>query len=161
MSYLLVSNAIINTIIFLGLGVAVTIAIIIIAKKIADSQIRYSLKSCLLSNTEKNYYIALKNIIGDKFCVLPQINLASVINKDSQGFRSELFRNVDFGVFNQDFEPILLIEINDPTHLRDDRIERDKSVNKICKKAGIPLITFWVNDGIDENKMARIIYKYL
>ena len=59
--------------------------------------------------------------------VLPQVNLASVIDKKGDSnFRNELFRNIDFGVFNKDFKPLVLIEINDNTHFRKDRIERDK-----------------------------------
>ena len=54
-----------------------------------------------------------------------------------------LYRNIDFGIFNQNFEPLLLIEINDSTHNRPDRKERDKKVRNICENAGIKLITFY------------------
>ncbi|MFR8757078.1 MAG: DUF2726 domain-containing protein [Clostridium sp.] len=39
-----------------------------------------------------------------------------------------------------DYCPVFLIEINDQTHLAQERRERDRKVN-ICEEAGIPLIT--------------------
>ena len=33
------------------------------------------------------------------------VNLASIINKEGNGkYRSELFRNIDFGIFTKNFE---------------------------------------------------------
>ena len=104
----------------------------------------YFVKQRLLTQTELEYYEVIRSLISSQYVILPQINLASVIDKKGgSNFRSELFRNIDFGVFDGDLRPIFLIEINDNTHFRRDRKERDKKVNKICKKAGIPLVTFW------------------
>lgn len=117
---------------------------------------QYFVKERLLTPTEVRYYNVIRYIIGEKFLLLPQINLASVINKKGQSnFRSELFRNIDFGIFDLNFRPLILIEINDNTHLRKDRIARDKKVADICKRAGIPLVTFWVKDGINEDYIAK------
>lgn len=147
--------------VFIIAALAVSAAIIIAVKVIASKRVRYSLKSSYLTPTETKYYEALVRIAGDEFLVFPQINLAAVINKDSKGYRTELFRNADFGFFTRDFQPILLIEVNDSSHDRADRAERDKSVNKICKKAGLPLITFRTRDGVDENYMRKVVGKYL
>lgn len=117
---------------------------------------QYFVKERLLTPTEVKYYNVIRYIIGENFLLLPQINLASVINKKGQSnFRSELFRNIDFGIFDQNFRPLILIEINDNTHLRKDRVARDKKVADICKRAGIPLVTFWVKDGINEDYIAK------
>lgn len=49
---------------------------------------------------------------------LLQVNLASIISKDSnQRYQSELYRNVDYGIFSKDLTKLyLLIELNDSTH---------------------------------------------
>ena len=57
-------------------------------------------------------------------------------------YRGELFRNIDFIVTDLDYCPVFLIEINDQTHLAQERRERDRKVADICEEAGIPLITF-------------------
>ncbi|MBR4419849.1 MAG: DUF2726 domain-containing protein [Clostridia bacterium] len=122
-------------------------------------QPRYYVKECLLTPTELEYLQVIRALLGNDYLVLPQVNLASVIDKKGDSnFRNELFRNIDFGVFNKDFKPLVLIEINDNTHFRKDRIERDKKVASICKKAGIPLVTFWVKDGISVDNISSVLW---
>jgi len=148
--------------IVVGAALLVTIAIFIIVKVIARKKTpRYKLKPCLLTATEMKYYNALTAMFGNDYCVLPQINLASVIDKEDAGYRTELFRNVDFGLFDKALRPILLIEINDNTHMRKDRRLRDEKVHVICKKARIPLVTFWTKDGFDERSIYTTVKKYL
>lgn len=149
---------------FIAIGAAVIVAvtIFIIVKVLSKKKTPdYHLKDALLTQTEIAYYNIINAYFGEDYLVLPQINLASVIEKQGGGFQTELFRNADFGIFDFDFRPILLIEINDNTHLRRDRQERDQKVGVICKKAHIPLITFWVKDGIDREAIYKTIKKYL
>ena len=61
-------------------------------------------------------------------------------------YRNELYRNIDFGVFDKkDFTIKVLIELNDESHYRKDRKARDYKVKEICDKANIPLIKFWTD----------------
>lgn len=78
---------------------------------------------------------------------MPQVNLGAIINKDTnRRYRTELFRNIDFGIFTKDYSKILLlIEINDNSHNKKDRIRRDKKVDEIVNKANIRLIKFYSN----------------
>ena len=64
-------------------------------------------------------------------------------------------------MFDYNFKPILLIEINDNSHFRKDRIERDEKVAKILKKAKLPLLTLWVKDGIDPDEIYKKLSYYL
>lgn len=142
------------------IAVAIIVVLLLIARFLykKSKEADYFVKQRLLTQTELEYYEIIRSLISSQYVILPQINLASVIDKKGgSNFRNELFRNIDFGVFDGDLRPIFLIEINDNTHFRRDRKERDKKVNKICKKAGIPLVTFWVKDGIDVNDMARTL----
>ena len=153
-----------NSLLFIVIGVAVLLAALVVVALILAKKRqapRYRLKNSLLTRVEYEYYVIFDSYFGDDYRILPQINLASVIEKEGSGYRSELFRNVDFGVFDFNYRPILLIEINDSTHLRKDRISRDKKVNAICKKAHIPLVTFWTSDGIDKEAIYQKLKKYL
>lgn len=161
MNDLLISNEYFPLIAVVIIAIIITVIIILSAKILSQNRVRYEKKDCLLTELEKRYYREFCEIFGDRFIVLPQINLATVIDKVSPGFRTELFRNVDFGVFDHNLTPILLIEINDPSHNRDDRIARDENVKKICKKAGLPLITFWTKDGINRQVMLYEFRKYV
>ena len=79
--------------------------------------------------------------------VVPQVNLATIIQKVSNiPYQTELFRNIDYGIFDNNYEKILLlIELNDNTHNNGDRKYRDHKVREICNIANVKLITFYTN----------------
>lgn len=72
-------------------------------------------------------------------------------------YRLELFRVIDFGIFDQEYKLCVLVEINDPSHETPER-ERDKKVVEICKEAGIPLVTFWTYGVNPEYIRSRLRY---
>lgn len=107
----------------------------------------YSIKS-LMTKYEKYFYDILVDLKYElNIEVMPQVNLASIINKKGNyKYRNELFRNIDFGIFTKDYEKLLLlIEINDKTHNNYIRRNRDMKVDKIVNDAGIRLIKFYSN----------------
>lgn len=105
----------------------------------------YSQRSLMTPN-ELSFYNKLKEL-EIHFNIVPQVNLASIINKHSNDrYRTELFRNVDFGIFTKDYTKLLLlIELNDSSHKNISRRDRDLKVKKILNDAGIPLINFYSN----------------
>lgn len=104
------------------------------------------IKKPLMTNYEQKFYDKL-NYLSNEYLIVPQVNLASIIEKKSNiRFHTELFRNIDFGIFDKNTKEILLlIELNDKTHTYNIRKKRDKSVRNICAEAGIKLITFYTS----------------
>ena len=104
-------------------------------------------KKELLTEYEKYFYNIINNNFGNDYVIMPQVNLASVVNKIKdfpKQYQNELYRNIDFGIFTKNtLSPLLLIEINDKTHEQKERQDRDKKVRDICYKANIKLITFY------------------
>ena len=99
-------------------------------------------KKVFMTKCELDFYNKIKEL-ELYYRIVPQVNLASIIDKIGNGYRNELFRNIDFAIFDQDYQNILLlIELNDNTHNNNDRKDRDLRVKKICSDAGIKLITF-------------------
>lgn len=122
----------------------------------------YVSKQCIMSECEKEFYLAFKEAIGEKYIIHPQINLASLIKKEGDfRYQNELFRNIDFGIFDTEYNIMLLIEINDRTHEQRERIERDQKVRDICEKAEIKLITFWTKYGINSEYIKKRLGEYL
>lgn len=68
---------------------------------------------------------------------------------DNARLHNELFRNVDFLITDVEYQPKIIIEINDQSHLTAERKERDEKVKKICEKAGIPILKLWTSYGIN------------
>ena len=67
-----------------------------------DEKPTYSSKASLMTECEKSFFDAIKNLASPKYIVQPQINLASIINKESHTkYQNELFRNIDFGILDQ------------------------------------------------------------
>lgn len=132
-------------------------------EEIDNNAISYVPKS-FLSNNEYNFlnkFIDLENELHIN--IVPQVNLASIIDKVSDSrFHNELFRNIDFGIFNADYSKLLLlIELNDESHNNYHRKKRDIKVRDICNKAGIKLITFYTKYSNEKEYVKSRIIKEL
>ena len=120
------------------------------------------IKKQFITNCEMEYGMAIKKAIPENYILRPQICLASIIEKiDGSKYANELFRIIDFGIFDKNNNILLLIEINDNSHQQHHRIARDIKVKEICTEANIPLITFWTKYGIDEQYIERRIKECL
>ncbi|MCM1053520.1 MAG: DUF2726 domain-containing protein [Ruminococcus sp.] len=95
-----------------------------------------------LTPYEKDFYNKIVSL-NEEYIVIPQVNLAAIVNKYNAKYRSELFRNIDFGIFNKNFELLLLIELDDKTHQTYKRRDRDLKVKKILDDCHIKLIKFY------------------
>ncbi len=120
-------------------------------KEIDDCKFLYEAQKTLITNSEKAFYLAIQTVLPHGYLVFPQMNLAAFIQRtDNAIFRNELFRNVDFLITDDEYQPKLVIEINDQTHLTPDRRNRDEKVRNICEEAGIPTVTLWTSYGVNE-----------
>ena len=115
-------------------------------------------KKPFMSKCEYDFYKKI-SILEKQFKIVPQVNLASIIDKIGERYRNELFRNIDFAIFSNDYSRLLLlIELNDKTHNKTKRIKRDLKVKKICNDANIKLITFYTTY---QNKQDYVINRIL
>ena len=115
-----------------------------------DQSYLYEKKQALISKSEQAFFAAIKESLPPDYYVFPQINLASFIEKnDNSRYHNELFRNVDFLITSSTYNPLVVIEINDMTHMDAERKERDIKVEKICDEAGVKRITFWTSYGVN------------
>ena len=118
----------------------------------------YELKNTMITNKEMPYYNCIKSVIPNGYNVIPQANLASfIVKKDGSRYQNELFRNVDFLITDSDFKPYVIIEINDNSHNDYNRKKRDEKVSKICREAGIDIITLWTTYGVNQDYIKKRI----
>ena len=133
-----------------------------IQPKQEQQQATYEIKQKYLSHTEQSFYNAIKTILNDKYLIFPQVPLSQIIIKNSNGrYQNELYRVIDFCIFDKDFHPLLCIEINDETHRQQDRYIRDKKVQDIINSSGLHLITFWTEYGVNTDYIRRKIGCYI
>lgn len=100
----------------------------------------------LMTEYEQHFYNTIKSL-EEKYEIVPQLNLACVVKKiNNNNYYTDLFRNIDFAIFDKDYNKLLLlIEINDKTHNTYKRKDRDLKVQKICDDISVKLIKFHTN----------------
>ena len=116
----------------------------------------YLLKPSVLSYNEGRMYRILENYCRKKCLVLiSKIRMADFIEtvhtkdmKDEQEYTKKFYKvtskHVDFLICDPDrFCPLVAIELDDSTHLEEDRQERDEFVDKVYKSVGLPILHFW------------------
>lgn len=103
------------------------------------------IKKKLLTDNELFFYNCFKQL-DSKYIILPQISLSSIIKKtDYHKYQNELNRILDFAIFDQNYNILLAIEINDDSHKLKKRKYRDKKLKEILKLANIELLTYNIN----------------
>lgn len=127
-----------------------------------DGEYLYELKSSLVTKTEMKYLDCIKAILPEGYLIQAQANLASfIVRTDNAKYRNELYRNVDFIITDLLYSPLLVIEINDQSHLTQDRRKRDEKVANICEEAGIPIIKLWTSYGVNQEYIEKRITETL
>lgn len=123
-------------------------------------------KKYLLTKKELEFYKCLK-IIADELnlCVLSKIRLADLIEIYGHKNNSEYFKyfgkikakHIDFALAkNENLEIILLIELDDFSHNRQDRKLRDEFIDKICKQCNYKILHTQDNILLKEKIISKI-----
>ena len=107
-------------------------------------------KTPLLTKREWKQYYVLKEITDSKNLIIcPKVRLLDLIVprpglRNAKGLRSRVMsKHVDFVICSQDMEVQAIIELDDTTHLRADRIKRDIFVDNALMGAGYRVIHTW------------------
>jgi very-short-patch-repair endonuclease len=111
-----------------------------------SAELPYRVRDDFLSPAEASFLHVLQNMIGDKMLIYPQVSLAALFyvsqRQNWQAFQNKIDRKrVDFLLCDpKTFKPIFAIELDDSSHARPDRVERDDFVNEVFRAAGLPLV---------------------
>lgn len=111
------------------------------------SQYAYKAKPYLMTYVENKCYHALVQAVGETCYVFPQVHLSAIIDHKVEGqswkgaFSHINQKSVDFVLCDKRYlSPKLAIELDDRTHERPDRIDRDGEVERVLEQAGLPLL---------------------
>lgn len=107
-------------------------------------------KTPLLTKREWSEYQILRIAAENNgLLICPKVRLLDLIvpkqdAKNSRGLMSRVMsKHVDFVICDQNMEVVCIIELDDPTHLQQDRIERDQFVDAVLTGAGYKIIHTW------------------
>lgn len=113
----------------------------------------YVQRRALLSPAERSFYGVLDQSLSDHFQIFTKIRTGDIFTPKFTLSRAEYTiawnkikaKHIDFILCDKETLSIIaLIELDDSTHNRPQTIERDKFINSVCSKTGIPLIRFKV-----------------
>ena len=137
--------------IIIGIIIVVAIAIAISRGGFADveekAKYRYNRKNFFLTRAEHECYDALVEAVGTEYRIFAQVHLPTLVDHTIRGqdWRAALAhinrKSVDFVLCDKAYlSPKLAIELDDKSHERPDRQERDREVERILREAGVPLL---------------------
>ncbi|MEM1228387.1 MAG: DUF2726 domain-containing protein [Planctomycetota bacterium] len=100
----------------------------------------------MLTPTERDYYLALRAAVGDRFTIFTKVRLADVLEPADKAHHQSLFnriksKHVDFVLCDSaSFAPVLCIELDDASHRRKDRQKRDAFLDAAMHHAAVGLL---------------------
>lgn len=135
------------------------------AEKESVSQYPYHLRDDFLSPAELNFYRVLQTVVADWAIIFTKVSLGDLFYaqtgdfNQNQAYRNKIDRkHVDFLLCDpQTIRPILGIELDDKSHQRGDRQERDKFVNQVFAAAQLSLVHVPVKHGYPTEKLNRYL----
>ena len=111
----------------------------------------YQRNSVLLSAAESSFLGVLEQALGEGYRVCPKVRVADTISVRSPLPRGEWQRafnrisskHFDFILcLSTDLEIACAVELDDSTHQRNDRRERDMLLGDVCSVSSLPLLRF-------------------
>lgn len=134
----------------------------------AEPTLPYARKKFLVSAAERAFLAVLEDCLPPNtrvFCQVPLINLLYIPRgtPERQKWHNKYDRKtVDFVLCSADkLQPLLVIELDDKSHQRPDRIERDRFVEQALEAAGLPMARFPARRTHDTHDVRQQIAEHL
>ncbi len=111
-----------------------------------SEQLPYRQRDDFLSAAELSFYRVLVMALDGSHFVCPKVNLADIFfvarPNENQTYRNKIDRkHVDFLLCDPaTMKPIMGVELDDASHARRDRQDRDEFVDQVFEAAGLPLV---------------------
>lgn len=127
---------------------------------------KFRRKQYFMTRTESSFYNALQNAVGNEYIVFAQVHLSTIVDEKIEGqdwraARAHIDRkSVDFVLCDKEsISPKLAIELDDPTHDRADRKNRDEIVEGVLEQADVPLLRIKTSEHGSLDELAEMIRK--
>ena len=144
----------------------VMVFVSMIAKSKVPNECPYKKESALFSPAELSFYSILEQVVGDDAKVFGKVRVADVLtpmNGLSRSDKQKAFNKIrakhfDFILCNKkDLSVICAIELNDSSHRRKKRIERDEFLVRACRSANVPLVQITAKSSYSADEIGDLI----
>jgi hypothetical protein len=126
-----------------------------------SNELPYRLRDDFLSPAEFSFYKVFSSIYGTRLTIQAKVRLADVFfvarpNENHNYFNRIAQKHLDFLVCDAiTMKPLLGVELDDASHERQDRQERDEFVEAVCKVSGLPLLRMPVQREYNTREMTE------
>ena len=132
----------------------------------ADKAYPYERIDSLCTKTELEFYWVLRKVVGDEFQIFGKTRIADLL-KVRKGTKKRMSwqnrincKHIDFVLCDpEDLSIQVAIELDDPSHNRPDRIQRDEFVNQAFDDAKLPILRIKTAETYDQKKIKSTIEK--
>lgn len=126
----------------------------------------YTREESLFTPAEAKFLHVLDEAVGSKYRVFGKVRIADVVGVSEHFSGSErqkrlsriTSKHLDFVLCDPDtLSPVCALELDDSSHQRQNRIDRDEFVDNTLRTAGIPLIRVPVKQKYDMREISGLI----
>lgn len=107
----------------------------------------YIKKDYLMTKAEMSFFRVLESVIESEYYIVPQLTISKIVLTTAKGknyysYLSKINKKtVDFVLFDKkSFSPVMVIELDDNSHLEERRKQRDLFVDNVMKEIGLEII---------------------
>lgn len=129
---------------------------------------KYKRKDFLITKKENEFFNILTEILNNEYYIFPQVHLDAILDYKVVGqnwkaaFRHINEKSVDFVICDKAYlKPLLAIELDDKSHEREDRIERDINVERIFMEVDMPILRIQNSVSLNKEEVKNLLLEKL
>jgi len=136
-------------------------------KEATSKALPYRLRDDFLSPAEFSFYKVLSSLVGTRLTIQSKVRLADVFfvarpNENVAYFNRIAQKHLDFLICDSvTMKPLFGVELDDSSHKRNDRQERDEFIESVCMVAGLPLLRLPVQREYNSREIAAQIAPFV
>lgn len=148
--------------------VAAVLAIVwLLRRSVGEAAYPYRKKAAIMTRNEQEFYRALRRAVGNQYDVFGMVRIADLLSVESvtkrQSWQNRInCKHVDFVLCDvESQEAILAIEVDDRSHQRQDRQDRDYFVDRAFAAAELPLLRVQATRSYSARELGKAIHEML
>lgn len=133
----------------------------LVQKNMPANKFSYRSKTHVMTKREEKFFLVLNQIFQGKYFVIPQVHLSALLDHRVRGqnwkgaFSHINGKSVDYVLLRaKDLSVLCAVELDDNTHLSEERAKRDKEVERIFRQANIPLVRMRSPEDMSKQEIA-------
>lgn len=146
------------------IGAALKHAGLLSPRAAPSESLPYRKKDYLLTKAERSFYEVVRTVVGNEWVIFAKVRMLDLVwlprsTANAQAHRNRVqSKHVDFILCDpHTLNPVLVIELNDRSHERADRQERDAFVDAVLQAAGLPVLHVAASSGYVTTELSRRI----